>query len=84
MTAVIAALVAPPTIAPMPIIAKAGRLIGMPGAIARMSPANAAPIVAPMNRDGEKMPPDEPEPRLSEVAASSHPNNRASRPAKLS
>ena len=34
------------------------------------SPANAPPSVAPMNSDGEKMPPDEPEPRLNDVASS--------------
>jgi hypothetical protein len=32
------------------------------------SAAKPPPSVAPMNKDGEKMPPDEPEPRLSEVA----------------
>ena len=33
-----------------------------------------------MNSEGEKMPPDEPEPRLAEVAASLHTNSSASRP----
>ena len=33
-----------------------------------------------MNSDGEKMPPDEPEPRLSEVASSLQANSRASKP----
>ena len=37
---------------------------------ALMAAAKAPPMVAPMNSEGEKMPPDEPEPRLSEVAAS--------------
>ena len=30
-----------------------------------------------MNREGEKMPPDEPEPRLSDVASSFEPNSNA-------
>ena len=34
------------------------------------SAPKAPPSVAPMNSEGEKMPPDAPEPRLIEVAAS--------------
>ena len=33
------------------------------------SEAKPPPSVAPMNSDGEKMPPEAPEPRLSEVAS---------------
>ena len=36
--------------------------------------------VAPMNSDGEKMPPDEPAPRLSEVAASLHDEQQREQP----
>ena len=54
----------------MPTIAKAGRLTGAPGNSDVTSAAKAAPSVAPMNSDGEKMPPEEPEPRLIEVASS--------------
>ena len=67
-TAVSAAPVALPTIVPMPTMAKAGILIGRPGKIIDASAANAPPRVAPMNSEGEKMPPDEPEPRLTDVA----------------
>ena len=63
----------------MPTIANAGRLTGTSGAIAEIDPAKAAPNVAPMNSEGEKMPPDEPEPRLIDVAASLHTSKRASR-----
>ena len=38
----------------------------------------APPIVAPMNSDGEKMPPEAPEPRLTEVAQSLAANNSSS------
>ena len=65
-TAVIAAPVPLPTIAPMPTMANAGTLIGRPGNSADVAAANAPPRVAPMNSDGEKMPPDEPEPRLTD------------------
>ena len=44
----------------------------------RQRAAKAPPSVAPMNSDGEKMPPDEPEPRLSEVASSLQTNSSAS------
>ena len=40
--------------------------------------AKAPPIVAPMNSEGEKIPPDEPEPRLTVVANSLQTNNSAS------
>jgi hypothetical protein len=42
--------------------------------------ANARPIVAPMNSDGEKIPPEEPDPRLSEVASSLQKNSSRSSP----
>ncbi len=69
-----------PTIAPMPTIANAGRLISAPGTSVPTRLANAAPRVAPMNSDGEKMPPDEPEPRLMQVAASLQTNSSSSSP----
>ena len=50
-----------------------------------MAPASAPrlpPSVAPMNRDGEKIPPEAPEPRLRSVAASLQTNSR-NRKAKL-
>ena len=53
----------------MPTIAKAGRLDGSAGKARPTTAAKAPPSVAPMNSDGEKMPPDEPEPRLSDVAS---------------
>ena len=68
VTAVIAAPVPPPTIAAMPMIAKVGTLTPSIGWIAVMKAPNAPPMVAPMNSDGEKIPPDDPEPRLVEVA----------------
>ena len=70
VTAVIAAPVAPPTIAAMPTMAKAGTLTSTAGNNICASAPNAPPSVAPMNSEGEKIPPDEPEPRLSEVAGS--------------
>ena len=60
----------PPTIAPMPTMAKAGRLTGRPGSTVPTTDAKAAPSAAPMNSDGEKIPPDDPDPRLTEVANS--------------
>ena len=66
-TAVITAPVPPPTIAPMPTMAKAGTL-SCSGRAALNRAAKAPPRVAPMKSEGEKMPPDEPEPRLSDVA----------------
>ena len=39
-------------------------------------------MVAPMNSEGEKMPPEEPEPRLSEVASSLQTNSSSSRPGR--
>jgi hypothetical protein len=70
VTAVITAPVPPPTMAPMPTMAKAGTLSGVmtPAELSRA--AKAPPSVAPMNSDGEKMPPEDPEPRLSDVASS--------------
>ena len=70
VTAVIAAPVPPPTIAAMPTMAKAGTLTPAEGSSRFASAAKAPPRVAPMNSDGEKIPPDEPEPRLSDVASS--------------
>ena len=75
VTAVIAAPVAPPTIAPMPTIAKAGRLIWQVGQQHRDDGGEGSPIVAPMNSDGENTPPDEPEPRLIDVASNLQTNN---------
>ena len=54
----------------MPTIAKAGKLTGMPGNTVCIADANAAPSAAPMNSDGEKIPPDDPDPRLTDVANS--------------
>ncbi len=42
------------------------------------SEPKAAPSVAPMNSDGEKMPPEAPEPRLIEVAKTLAAKSRAS------
>jgi hypothetical protein len=67
-TAVIAAPVPLPTIAPMPTMAKAGPLIARPGSSHDTSAAKELPSIAPMNSDGEKIPPDAPDPRLTEVA----------------
>ena len=39
--------------------------------------AKPAPSVAPMKSEGEKIPPDDPEPRLSDVASSLHANSRS-------
>ena len=68
VTAVIAAPVPPPTIAAMPTIANAGMLMSAEGNKCCASAPKAPPRVAPMNSDGEKIPPDDPDPRLSEVA----------------
>ena len=53
-------------------------LSGTGSCSAEQRAAKAPPSVAPMNSDGEKMPPDEPEPRLSEVASSLQTNSRTS------
>ena len=42
------------------------------------SAAKPPPKVAPMKRDGEKMPPDDPEPKLIDVATALQTNNSAS------
>ena len=51
-------------------MAKAERLMSALGSAARTKAAKAAPSAVPMKSDGEKIPPDEPEPRLTEVATS--------------
>ncbi len=61
-----AAPVAPPTIAAMPIIANTATEMAGSGKIMCATAPKAAPSVAPMNSEGEKMPPDDPEPRLSD------------------
>src|SRR5579872_7072564 len=76
-TAVITAPVPPPTIAPMPTIANAGTLRGGINPVLFSAAANAPPSVAPMNSEGEKMPPDDPEPRLKDVATSFETNSSA-------
>ena len=65
VTAVMAAPVPPPTIAAMPIMAQVGTPTPSTGWMAVDQAPNAPPTVAPMNSEGEKMPPDAPEPRLS-------------------
>ena len=70
VTAVIAAPVPPPTIAAMPMIAPVVAVTPSIGCTAVIAAPKAPPIVAPMNNEGEKMPPDAPEPRLTEVANS--------------
>ncbi len=49
---------------------KGGTLMAAADAGRTSAAAKAPPIVAPINRDGEKIPPEEPDPRLSEVASS--------------
>ncbi len=48
------------------------------------SEPNAPPRVAPMNSDGEKIPPDEPEPSVSDVASSLATNSTVSSPVETS
>ena len=48
----------------------------LPGMTALTARPKAPPIVAPMNSDGEKMPPEAPEPRLTEVAQSLAANSK--------
>ena len=76
VTAVMAAPVPPPTMAAMPTIAEVVVVTPSTGCTAVRRAPNAPPIVAPMNSDGEKMPPDDPDPRLIEVAQSFATNNR--------
>jgi hypothetical protein len=68
----------------MPTIAKAGTLMSSGTSRAVRADAKAPPIVAPMNSDGEKIPPDEPEPRLVVVANGLQTNNSANSQAVLS
>ena len=85
VTAVMAAPVPPPTIAAMPTMAKVvtpSPATGWIGADRRRRKRRRC--VAPMNSDGEKMPPEEPEPRLTEVAHSLAKNSSASSPVRSS
>jgi hypothetical protein len=59
-------------------------LTGTPGVASERNPAKAAPKVAPKNSGGEKMPPDDPEPKLTPVATSLQTNNGVSSQAVLS
>ena len=52
--------------------------------MAARADAKAPPIVAPMKSDGEKIPPEAPEPRLTVVANSLQRNSNASSPAAVS
>ena len=69
----------PPTIAAMPTMAKLATSIGNGTCSAFSAAAKAPPIAAPMNSEGEKMPPEEPEPRLTEVANSLATNRNSSK-----
>jgi hypothetical protein len=51
-------------------MANAGTLRFSDGKMAAAKAPKAPPNVAPIKSEGEKMPPDEPEPRLNEVAVS--------------
>ena len=83
VTAVMAAPVPPPTIAAMPIIAQVVTPSPSTGWMALIAAPKAPPMVAPMNSDGEKMPPEAPEPRLTEVAHNLAANSSASRPGTI-
>jgi hypothetical protein len=61
-------------------MAKAGMLRGIGKPAAVRSAAKPPPSVAPMNKEGEKMPPDEPDPRLVDVASALQTNSSASNP----
>ena len=69
VTAVMAAPVPPPTMAAIPIMAQVVTPMPSTGANRFTRTPKAPPSVAPMNKDGEKIPPDAPDPRLIEVAA---------------
>ena len=64
----------------MPTMAKDGMSMANGTWSAESMAANAPPIVAPINSDGEKIPPEEPDPRLSEVASSLQKNSSRSSP----
>jgi hypothetical protein len=78
VTAVIAAPVPPPTMAAMPIMAPVVAVTPSSGCNAVSRPPKAPPIDAPMNSEGEKIPPEAPQPRLIEVAHSLATNSIAS------
>ena len=78
VTAVMAAPVPPPTIAAMPMMAQAVTLKPVDRMNGVDQAPNAPPTVAPMNSEGEKMPPEAPEPRLTEVAQSLAANSTTS------
>ena len=75
--AVTGACVVPATTAPMPIMAYASGEAVTSGRKACTNRPNSPPATTPRNSDGEKMPPDAPEPSVMHVAASLR-RNRAS------
>ena len=68
--AVTTAPVAPPINPAIPITLALTGSMPRPGTIWLAAQAKAPPSVAPITSEGEKMPPDPPDPSVSEVAAS--------------
>ena len=65
-----------PIPAAIPAMAKATGSAPMPGKRYSMRWATRAPIVAPIKSEGEKTPPDPPEPNVRQVAMNLRPNSR--------
>ena len=83
VTAVIAAPVPPPTMAAMPMMAQVVTPKPSIGWTALTRTPKAPPMVAPMNSEGENIPPEAPEPRLIEVATSLAANSNSSSAGRL-
>ena len=77
--AAIAAPVAPPTTPAIPATAKPDTLLSIPGKHQFRAMPYAAPNVAPMNSEGEKIPPDAPEPSVRDVTSSFSTKSSSSR-----
>jgi hypothetical protein len=80
MMAVMTPPVPAPTMAAMPTIAADGKFKTACGRTSAARDAKAAPSVAPRKSEGEKMPPEAPQPRLIVVANSLRTNSRTRRP----